>query len=207
MLHSIGHTDGDAKPATPVSETTPTTPLRHLPNAITCLRIALVAPLIVMVLQQRFAAALIISAVAGLSDGVDGFLARRFGWRSRIGALLDAAADKLMLVATYLALAHIGRIAFALAWLVLARDAIIVTGALLFRIIIGKFEASPSLWSKATTLAQILFVLLVLGAASFGWRWSPHPYGWIVAVLTVISGADYIVRWSLRARAALRRKS
>ncbi len=189
--------------AAPVSHKS-SSPLRHLPNLITCLRIALAAPLIMMVLQQRFAAALIIGTIAGLSDGVDGFLARRFGWRSALGAVLDAVADKLMLVGVYLALASIGRIAFALAWLVLARDLIIVTGALLFRVIIGKFEAQPSLWSKATTLAQILFVLAVLGAACFGWRWSPHPYGWIVAVLTVISGADYIVRWSLRARDGLR---
>ena len=187
-----------------MSHASPTSALRHLPNGISCLRIALVAPLIVLVLQQRFAAALVVGAVAGLSDGVDGFLARRFGWRSRLGAFLDAAADKLMLVGVYLALAHIGRIAFALAWLVLARDLVIVVGALLFRLIVGGFEARPSLWSKATTLAQILFVLLVLGAACFGWRWSPHPYGWIVAVLTVISGADYIVRWGLRARVALR---
>ena len=181
--------------------------LRHLPNAITSLRIALVVPLIVMVLHQRYAAALAIGAVAGLSDGVDGFLARRFGWRSPLGALLDAAADKLMLVGVYLALAYIGRVAFALAWLVLARDLVIVIGALLYRVLIGRFEARPSLWSKATTLAQILFVLLVLGAACFGWRWSPHPYAWIVAVLTVISGADYIVRWSLRARDAFRARS
>ena len=181
--------------------------LRHLPNAITCLRIALVVPLIVVVLQQRYVAALVIGAIAGLSDGVDGFLARRFGWRSRVGAFLDAAADKLMLVGVYLALAWVGHVAFALAWLVLARDLVIVTGALLYRAIIGKFEASPSLWSKATTLAQILFVLAVLGAECFGWRWSPHPYAWIVAVLTVISGADYIVRWSLRARDTLRARS
>ncbi|HJU08182.1 MAG TPA: CDP-alcohol phosphatidyltransferase family protein [Rhodanobacteraceae bacterium] len=190
-----------------MSDNPSASPLRHLPNAITCLRIALVVPLIVMVLQERFVVALIIGAIAGLSDGVDGFLARRFGWRSSLGALLDAIADKLMLVGVYLALASIGRIAFALAWLVVARDLIIVTGALLYRAIIGKFEAQPSLWSKATTLAQILFVLLVLGAACFGWHWSPHPYGWIVAVLTVISGADYIVRWSLRARDALRARS
>ena len=204
MPRCTGRIDADAKIAALVSDRPPATPLRHLPNGITCLRIALVAPLIVMVLQQRFTAALVIAAIAGLSDGVDGFLARRFGWRSRVGALLDAAADKLMLVATYLALAHIGRVAFALAWLVVARDLIIVLGALLFRLIVGKFEAQPSLWSKATTLAQILFVLGVLGTACFGWHWSPQPYGWIVAVLTVISGVDYIVRWGLRANSALR---
>ena len=207
MPHCIGRTDRGAIHAALVSDNLSASPLRHLPNTITCLRIALVVPLIVMVLQERFVVALIIGAIAGLSDGVDGFLARHFNWRSSLGALLDAIADKLMLVGVYLALAHIGRIAFAMAWLVLARDLIIVTGALLYRAIIGKFEAQPSLWSKATTLAQILFVLLVLGAACFGWHWSPHPYGWLVAVLTVISGADYIVRWSLRARDALRARN
>ena len=173
--------------------------MRHLPNLITCLRILLVAPLVFAVLQHRFGAALVIAAVAGLSDGVDGFLARRFGWRSHIGGLLDAAADKLMLVAAYLALAHIGLVAFALAWLVLARDLVIVAGALSYRAFIGKFEAQPSLWSKATTLAQILFVLLVLGAARFGWREPPPLCEGIVTVLTIVSGLDYIVRWSLRA--------
>ncbi|MBS0431711.1 MAG: CDP-alcohol phosphatidyltransferase family protein [Proteobacteria bacterium] len=177
--------------------------MRHLPNAITCVRILLVAPLVVAVLQHRFGAALLIAAIAGLSDGVDGFLARRYGWRSRLGGLLDAAADKLMLVATYLALAHIGRVPLALALLVLGRDVVIVAGALSYRAFIGRFEAQPSLWSKATTLAQILFVLLVLGAAHFGWHEPPPFCDWIVAALTIVSGVDYIVRWSLRARRRL----
>ena len=174
--------------------------LRHLPNLITCLRILLVAPLAFAVLQGRFGGALVIAAVAGLSDGVDGFLARRYGWRTHIGGLLDATADKLMLVVAYLALAHIGLVAFALAWLVVARDLVIVSGVLSYRAFIGRFEAQPSLWSKATTLAQILFVLLVLGAARFGWHEPPSYCEGIVAVLTLISGVDYIVRWGLRAR-------
>ncbi|HXS72426.1 MAG TPA: CDP-alcohol phosphatidyltransferase family protein [Rhodanobacteraceae bacterium] len=181
--------------------------LRQLPNLITCLRIALVAPFVVMVLDARFEAALWIGIAAGFSDALDGFLARRCGWRTRFGALLDPAADKLLLVAAYLTLAQVGRVAWALALLVLARDLVIVLGAALYRGIVGAFEAQPSLWSKATTLAQILFVLLVLAAGSFGWHWQQRGYAWVVAAITVISGVDYVVRWSLRARNALRERN
>lgn len=180
--------------------------MRQLPNLISCLRIALVAPLIALLLEADFEAALWIAVAAGASDALDGFLARHFGWRSRLGSLLDPAADKLLLVAAYLCLAQVGQVAWALALLVLARDAVIVLGALAFHRVIGKFEAQPSLWSKATTLGQILFVLLVLASHAFTFHWQQRGYAWIVAALTVISGADYIVRWGLRARNALRAK-
>ena len=178
--------------------------LRQLPNLISCLRIALVAPLIVLLLEGHFEAALWIAVTAGVSDGLDGFLARHFHWRSRLGSLLDPAADKLLLVAAYLCLAQVGQVAWALALLVLARDAVIVLGALAYHRMVGEFEARPSLWSKATTLGQILFVLLVLASNAFGFHWQQRGYAWIVAALTVISGVDYVVRWGLRGRNALR---
>jgi cardiolipin synthase len=178
--------------------------MRQLPNLISCLRIALVAPLVALLLQERFDAALWIAVVAGLSDALDGFLARHFGWRSRLGSLLDPFADKLLLVAAYLTLAQIGQVAWALAALVVARDAVIVLGALAYHRIVGRFEAQPSLWSKATTLGQILFVLLVLASNAFAFHWQQRGYAWIVAAITVISGVDYVVRWGLRARNALR---
>jgi cardiolipin synthase len=177
--------------------------LRQLPNLNSCLRIALVAPLIVLLLRANFEAALWIAVAAGLSDALDGFLARHFNWRSRLGSLLDPAADKLLLVAAYLCLAQTGHVAWTLALLVLVRDAVIVLGALAYHRIVGGFEAQPSLWSKATTLGQILFVLLVLASNVFAFHWQQRGYAWIVAVLTVISGVDYVVRWSLRARTAL----
>lgn len=177
--------------------------LRQLPNLISCLRIALVAPLIVLLLQARYETALWIALAAGLSDALDGFLARHFNWRSRLGSLLDPAADKLLLVAAYLCLAQVGQVAWALALLVLARDAVIVLGALAYHRMVGEFEARPSLWSKATTFGQILLVLLVLASNAFGFHWQQRGYAWIIAALTVISGVDYIVRWSLRARDAL----
>jgi cardiolipin synthase len=178
--------------------------MRQLPNLISCLRIALVAPLVVLLLRGNFEAALWIGLAAGLSDALDGFLARHFGWRSRLGSLLDPLADKLLTVASYVTLAQIGQVAWALALLVLARDAVIVLGALAYHRIVGEFEARPSLWSKANTLGQILFVLLVLASNAFAFHWQQHGYAWIVAALTVISGLDYIVRWGLRARNALR---
>lgn len=178
--------------------------MRQLPNLISCLRIALVAPLVALLLRGDFEAALWIAVAAGLSDALDGFLARHFGWRSRLGSLLDPLADKLLLVAAYLTLAQVGQVAWALALLVLARDAVIVLGALAYHGIVGEFEARPSLWSKATTLGQILFVLLVLASNAFALHWQQRGYAWIIAALTVISGVDYVVRWGLRARAALR---
>ena len=178
--------------------------LRQLPNLISCLRIALVAPLVALLLQRDFEAALWIAVAAGASDALDGFLARHFNWRSRLGSLLDPAADKLMLVAAFLMLAQIGQVAWALALLVLARDVVIVLGALAYHHVVGEFVLQPSLWSKANTLGQILFVLLVLASHAFAFHWQQHGYGWIVAALTVISGVDYIVRWGLRARNALR---
>ena len=178
--------------------------MRRLPNLISCLRIALVAPLMLLLLRGDFEAALWVAVAAGVSDGVDGFLARHFGWRSRLGSLLDPLADKLLLVAAFLILAQVGQVAWALAWVVLARDVVIVSGALAYRGIVGEFEAQPSLWSKATTLGQILFVLLVLASNAFAFHWQQRGYAWIVAALTVISGVDYVVRWGLRGRNALR---
>ena len=181
---------------------------RHLPNLITCVRIVLVAPLIVAVLGEDFRAALWIAAIAGLSDAIDGFLARHFGWRSRLGGWLDPLADKLLLVAAFLTLAQIGRIAWPLAWLVLARDLVIVTGALAYQRVVGDFDAQPSLLSKTNTLVQILYVLVVLFAACFAWHLAAMPLAWpaawLVAALTIASGLDYLWRWGARARRVLR---
>lgn len=181
--------------------------MRHLPNLISALRIVLVAPLILAIVDARFAMALWIAAIAGVSDAADGFLARHFDWRSKLGALLDPLADKLLLVAAYLTLAEVGRVVFALAWLVLARDAAIVLGALFYERVIGDFEARPSLLSKTNTLVQILYVLVTLFAACLAWHapWL-RQLGWVVAVTTVVSGADYLARWGLRAQRVLHRQ-
>jgi cardiolipin synthase len=179
-------------------------PLRHLPNLISCLRIALVVPLIVAILSGRCEFALVVAGVAGVSDGVDGWLARRFRWQSRLGSILDPVADKLMLVGCMVALGWLHEAPRWLVALVVVRDAVIVSGALAWHRVLRNFEAHPSWLSKATTVAQIGFVLLVLAVQTFGWQVPMMVPVWLVAILTIASGIDYVVRWGLLARRELK---
>lgn len=176
---------------------------RYLPNLISLFRVALVAPLVVTILLGRNETALVIAGVAGVSDAIDGYLARRFRWQSRLGSILDPVADKLMLVGCLIALGWLQEAPRWLVALVVARDAVIALGALAWHRILHTFEARPSWLSKATTVAQIGFVLLVLADRAFRWQVPMAIPAWIVAVLTAASGLDYVVRWGLLARREL----
>lgn len=178
--------------------------LRQLPNLISALRIVLVAPLLATILEGRYELALLIAAVAGVSDGVDGFLARHFRWQSRLGSILDPTADKLMLVGCMLALGWLNETPGWLVALVVARDAVIAVGALAWHRVLHSFEAHPSWLSKTTTVAQIGYVLLVLANQAFGWHLSMVVPVWVVAVLTATSGVDYVLRWGRMARRELK---
>lgn len=182
------------------------TSLRHLPNLISAVRIALVAPLLATILCTRYEAALVIAAVAGVSDGVDGWLARRFRWQSRLGSILDPVADKLMLVGCMIALGWLDEVPRWLVVLVVARDLVIALGVLAWHRILHHFEARPSWLSKTTTAVQIAFVLLVLAVHAFGWNVRLQVPVWIVAVLTAASGLDYVLRWGRLARTELKRR-
>ncbi|WP_266171243.1 CDP-alcohol phosphatidyltransferase family protein [Dyella subtropica] len=178
---------------------TPRSPWRHLPNAISLLRMVLALPIgwAILAMQPRMALGLI--AVAGISDGLDGFIARRYHWQSRLGGILDALADKLLLVACFLLLAWVGMAPWWLALLVCGRDVVIVAGALAWRLFIGPIRPEPSSLSKACTLLQIVYLLAVLVAAS-GWPSPPlAPLAMLAAVLCIASGLDYVLRWSRRA--------
>ncbi len=193
-------------PSAPAPGPAAASPWRHLPNAISLLRILLVVPVVVAIEMRCFRLALGLAVVAGASDGLDGWLARHFHWRSRLGGILDPVADKLLLVACFVALAAIGKAPLALTALVLGRDFIIAVGALAWHRVIGDFEARPSWISKCCTVAQILYVLAMLAGAA-GWLRLPvDPWAWLVAALTLASGLDYIVRWGWMARQALARR-
>lgn len=183
------------------------TPWRHLPNVISALRIALVAPLLATILFERYELALVIAAIAGISDGVDGWLARRFHWQSRLGSMLDPIADKLMLVGCMIVLGWLDEVPRWLVILVVARDAVIALGVLAWHRVLRNFEAHPSWLSKTTTLAQILFVLWVLADRAFGWHAGMTVPVWVVAVLTAASGVDYVVRWGRLAWRELKGRS
>ncbi|GMQ88758.1 MAG: CDP-alcohol phosphatidyltransferase family protein [Gammaproteobacteria bacterium] len=173
-----------------------------IPNLITVGRILLVAPVAWALMVQDFMLALILFFVAGVSDAVDGFLAKRFGWESRLGALLDPLADKFLLVTCYGVLAWNGLLPMWLLVLVLIRDLLIVGGAVVYNFRIRHLEAAPTLISKLNTLLQILLVLLVIIQQAIGWgqeRW----IDWLIYAVTISviwSGLDYIVTWTRRAR-------
>lgn len=181
--------------------------LRQLPNAITLARIAMVLPLALLIRDGEYRVAFWLTLVAGASDALDGLLAKRFGWETRLGGLLDPIADKLLLASLYLGLWGAGQLPTWLVALVVGRDVVIFAGAVAYHWLIAPVQARPSYVSKATTLAQ---VTLVLGWLLHLALWPMPPalldFGvGLVAGLTVVSGLDYVVRWSLKARRERRR--
>jgi len=174
---------------------------RDIPNLICVVRILLVIPIVVLLLRGEFAAGLMLFALAGASDGLDGFLARHFDWHSRLGAILDPLADKLLMVCTYASLGWLGLLPWWLVAMVLARDALIISGALAYHRLCGEVEMEPTRISKANTLFQILLVLLVMlvqaGLGAPGWVLDAMIF--IVAWSTLLSGGNYVWEWSHRA--------
>ena len=178
---------------------------RQLPNTITCIRIALVPVLVWAMREDDFRLAFWIALAAGASDALDGWLAKRFGWHTRLGGLLDPIADKLLLAACVIGLWSAGAIPTWLLALVVGRDLVIVSGALAYQGFIGPVEAQPSQLSKITTALQIAFVLGALLVLAWDVplpRLAWQMVQWIVAAFTLMSGVDYVWVWSRRAREA-----
>ncbi|MBS0193437.1 MAG: CDP-alcohol phosphatidyltransferase family protein [Proteobacteria bacterium] len=176
--------------------------LRQLPNLITGLRMALVAPLLWCLDAGAYRWALGLALVAGGSDALDGWLAKRFDWRTPLGSLLDPVADKLLLAGSFIGLWLVEAVPEWLVALVIGRDVVIVAGAVAYHNLIGPVQGDPTRVSKATTVAQIALVLALLSGLAI----APLPAGVglgmiaVVAALTIASGIDYVVRWGLRAR-------
>jgi cardiolipin synthase len=173
-----------------------------LPNAISILRIALIPPILLLVVREQFGLALALFFIAGFSDGVDGYLAVRFDWQSRLGGLLDPAADKLLMTGMFVTLAWTGHIPVWLASVVILRDVVIVAGALSYNYFFKPLEGEPTRISKINTALQILFVLFVLSRAGFGWpeEITITLLGAAVLVTVVVSCFDYVLSWTQRAR-------
>lgn len=180
--------------------------LSQLPNVITILRILLVMPTAWLLLETRYSEALVLMAVAGASDALDGWMARRFGWMSRFGAAMDPVADKLLVAATFIIFTVQGYIPIWVASIVIGRDAIIMGGAGAYRLFFEPIEFAPTLISKANTAMQIVMLLmLLLGLCGFRTvsdlaltLVDPWCF-YFLAVLGLVSGIDYVITWSQRA--------
>jgi cardiolipin synthase len=176
-------------------------PLRHLPNIISAFRILLVAPIALALANHQLATTIALFGVAALSDAADGFLAKRFGWQSELGAVLDPAADKLLLATVFITLAYLKLVPLWLMAAAVARDVIIVAGALLYRALIGPLGIRPSIVSKLNTLCQAVFVMAVVGREEFFVppAWAVTALGAMVFATVAVSGIDYVLIYGRRA--------
>ncbi|MEM9303464.1 MAG: CDP-alcohol phosphatidyltransferase family protein [Pseudomonadota bacterium] len=178
--------------------------VHQIPNLLSILRIIAVGPIVWYLHREAYSTALLIAFVASATDGLDGYLARRFDWRSRIGGLLDPLADKLLQVSCYVMLTWQGFLPWWLLALVIGRDVVIVAGALAYQLLVDRVSGEPTGVSKVNTILQLCLILWVLLDLSL----LPLPQAGFatlmaaVALTTVISGIQYVGIWGRRALAS-----
>ncbi len=177
--------------------------MHWLPNTLTVLRLFLAPFIYFCIVRQEYTTALAVFFFAGFSDWLDGQLARRFDWHSRLGSLLDPVADKLLFLAAFLGLVFAGLMPLWLALLAIGRDIVIVIGATIYNFTIERLEGSASFISKLNTLVQGLYVLAILALAAFGSSAGlPATILSLVLCATIVaSGLHYVWVWSAKARA------
>lgn len=175
--------------------------MRHLPNLICLARIALVWPTVVALHAGDHALAVVLFVVAAVSDGLDGYLAKRFGWTSEFGKFIDPLADKVLLVAVFVTTSWLGLVPWWLAAAAIARDVMIGLGALIFRLWFGPLRGRPTIVSKINTLFQLGYLLGVMMLAAFEFPPAEviDALAVITLITTVLSGWDYI--WAFTRRA------
>ena len=171
----------------------------QLPNLITLGRIALAPVFVLLLTDGNYRLALLVFAVAGLSDGLDGFIAKRFHYESRLGAILDPAADKILLVSAYVMLTVLDHLPVWLVIVVVFRDMLIIGGYIVYTSTYGPVRMRPSWLSKINTFAQIALVVTVLLQQALG---ASYPeairlLAYVVLVTTVASGAHYLWTWGI----------
>lgn len=170
----------------------------NIPNLLTLARILLVPVVVWAIAQGQMGIALAAFVAAGITDAVDGYIAKRFGQQTELGAYLDPLADKTLIVSIYVSLAIFGFIPHWVAILVVSRDIMIVGAVLLSTLVEKPLTIQPLMVSKANTAAQIVFAALVLAAKGLriDLDWAIFLAMWAVAALTLASAAAYLVAWT-----------
>ena len=175
--------------------------LRQLPNIISVFRILLVFPIIYLLLDHQYQQTLVLFVIAGVSDGVDGFLAKHYGWQTWLGGVLDPLADKFLLLSCFIALAWMDLLPWWLVVLVLLRDVVIIAGATYYYFRVDRIDAQPTFLSKFNTVSQIGLVVVVILAKIISLPpWLVAAMIVFVALTTISSGLDYVIAWSRRAQ-------
>ena len=166
-----------------------------IPNFLTILRALLTPVLVILLLEERLSEALFVFIIAGVTDGLDGLIARLYKQKSRLGAFLDPLADKLLLVSTYVLLAFQNLVPSWLTVIVLSRDILIILGVFVLFMQDLPFEIKPTLASKLTTCTQIVTAIVTMASA----LWTPHPLlkhilFYLTGTVTIVSWGQYMVR-------------
>jgi cardiolipin synthase (CMP-forming) len=178
--------------------------VRHLPNLICLIRLALIWPVAAALARGHFLLALSLFTVAAVSDGLDGYLAKRFNWTSELGKFLDPCADKLLLMTVFIELAWLNLVPWWVTAAAVARDVMIGLGALVFRMWFGPLHGRPSVISKINTAAQLLYLATVMlsDAAGFPPREVPDALALLTFVTILLSGYHYMATFTRRAWSA-----
>lgn len=174
---------------------------KYIPNILSFLRLCLIAPFLFFLYTEHYDYACYIFLTAGLTDAMDGWLARQFNWGSSFGQFMDPMADKLLITVSFISLALLGKLPWWLVVLVFLRDATISMGVLFwYRCIERTFNFVPSLLSKLNTALQILLVGVCLLDIAFS-PLSPNPIPlliYLTALTTTVTYIDYAWTWGKR---------
>jgi cardiolipin synthase (CMP-forming) len=185
------------RPSPPVIDLEESGGRMTIPNIITIFRLVLIPIVIVMILQKEWGLAFALFAIAGISDGLDGWIARRFDMRSEFGAVIDPLADKALLVSIFITLAVVDKIPAWLAVIVVSRDVAIVMAFMVSWVMARPMAVKPLFVSKANTAVQIAFAAFVLGALAFAF--DPGVlvdlFTILIVMLTIVTAGAYLVRW------------
>jgi len=177
--------------------------MRHIPNLICLLRIALILPLVIAMREGQHERIIVLFSIAAVSDGVDGYLAKRFGWTSDLGRVLDPVADKLLVITVFITASWLDIAPWWLTAVAVARDLIIGFGAVIYRLWLGPLHGRPTVISKINTALQLVYLLAVVLASATGFppRELLDALAAVVLVTILASGIDYVARFARRALA------
>ena len=179
---------------------------KQIPNILTICRILIIFPTLWLLYFNQYRDALMLLIIAGLSDALDGYLARAFDWKTRLGSILDPIADKFLIASSFLVLTLQGAVPIWVTAIILGRDLIIFSGAIAYRLLYRNLDIAPSILSKMNTALQIFSVIyLVLSLSGYPYfatdllDYLNSYLFYLLAFLGFISGIDYIIVWSRKA--------
>jgi len=176
--------------------------LKHIPNALSLFRLALIAPFLMYLYNQEYSCAFYAFVLAGITDGLDGWLARKYHWQSFLGSFIDPLADKLLVASSFISLALIGLLPWWLVILVFLRDVSISLGVVVwYWFIQRKLDFEPSFLSKLNTTLQLFLVVLCLFQLAY-FQFPSRLIDLVIlltAATTAITYIDYMIIWGKKA--------